>query len=260
MPVAGESERLAAEEQWFWQHYSEAVDEIVGFCEPRGVPLAGTKVADVGSGDGIMAAGLFDRTAPACLVGFDIVPTNRQVLIERCRRYGVAVPPDRLEFRQSTETQLPAPDAAYDFVYSWSAFEHISQPPAVLAEIHRIVRPGGWFFLQLWPFYYSANGSHLWDWFPEPHHHLGQDPDAIVTEMRASGRHNSEWTEYMITEFQHLNRITINELQRDVVGAGFDVSAVELITAPMELRPELAVYAWTDLAIGGIKLLARPRT
>jgi ubiquinone/menaquinone biosynthesis C-methylase UbiE len=257
-PPEDRSARHDPDEQWFWDHYGDAVEQIVTFCEPRGATLRGREVADIGCGDGIMATGLCNRTSPSRLVGFDIVPTNRELLAERCRQRGVGELPAALEFRDSAEMQLPAPDAAFDFVYSWSAFEHVSKPVEMLTEIRRIVRPAGHFFLQLWPFYLSPNGSHLWEWFPEPHHHLIQDHAEIVARMRASDRHDSGWTEYMIREFEHLNRITLEDLRRDLAASGFRVTAFEFITGPTDVAPELTDYSWADLAVGGIKLLATP--
>lgn len=79
---------------------------------------------------------------------------------------------------------MPAPDGAFDF--AWSAFEHIEQPIPLLREIHCILNPDGAFFLQLWPFYHSAKGSHLWEWFPEDHHHLQRAESEIAEEVLAS--------------------------------------------------------------------------
>jgi ubiquinone/menaquinone biosynthesis C-methylase UbiE len=252
--------RDSPESQWFWDHYELAAGEILAFCEPVGVSLAGRDVADVGCGDGIMALGLCDLARPRRLVGFDIVPTDRELLQ---RRNGAEQPgssiPDELEFRASSSTVIPAEENEFDFVYSWSAFEHISEPIGVLSEIQRILRPDGCFFLQLWPFYFSAKGSHLWDWFEEDHHHLTQNDREIVAAMDASERHSKEWTSYMSREFEHLNRVTLDELQRAVLAAGFDVRRLELLTSVTGLRPELGRYSWADLGISGIKLLATPR-
>jgi hypothetical protein len=63
----------------------------------------------------------------------------------------------------------------------------------------------------------------------------------------------------MTGEFERLNRITVAELQFVVLASGFDVIRLELISWPTTITPALARYAWTDLAIGGIKFLARPR-
>jgi ubiquinone/menaquinone biosynthesis C-methylase UbiE len=266
--MRGDQPRLALEArsrsfpdaQWFWDHYDQAAGEIVEFCVPRQVVLAGAEIADVGCGDGIMALGLFQRVAPSRLVGFDVVPTDVGRLLERAGAAGVADQlPAGLSFAGSGPSSLPAPDGSFDFVYSWSAFEHIADPIGVLGEIRRVLRPNGRFFLQLWPFYHSAKGSHLWDWFPDDHHHLLATASQIAEQLEASDRHPPEWTRYMRNEFEHLNRITLDQLQRALLAAGFRVDWVELISGPTQLHPELARYAWADLAVGGIKLLAAPR-
>src|SRR5450755_421996 len=259
--IGGLSQRVrrSPESQWFWDHYEFAVGQIVDFCEASGLQLEGQDVADVGCGDGIMALGLCHRVGPRQLVAFDIVPTDAETLLARSRTEGVGdTLPAELEFRQSSWRTTPAPDASFDLVYSWSAFEHIADPIGVLREIRRIIRPSGVFFLQLWPFYNSAKGSHLWDWFADDFHHLVTGYREIVEQMRGSDVHSTEWTDYMTREFEHLNRITLEELQRAILVAGFDVRRLELLTSPTVLTPELARYSWADVGIGGIKLLAAP--
>jgi ubiquinone/menaquinone biosynthesis C-methylase UbiE len=252
--------RQTPESKWFWDHYELAAGEIVSFCDSSALTLTGCDLADVGCGDGIMALGLSRLVSPRRLVGFDIVQTNADVLLARARAEGVAdaLPPE-LEFKESSNTRTPSSDAEFDFVYSWSAFEHIEDPIAVLDEVRRILRPGGHFFLQLWPFYHSAKGSHLWDWFDEDFHHLLANDREIVAQLAASDRQPSEWAGYMTREFERLNRITMEELQRAVLVAGFDVRRLELLSSPTILTPALARYSWADLGISGIKLLATPR-
>lgn len=251
---------LTPESQWFWDHYDQAAGQIVEFCATSGVTLEGRDIADIGCGDGIMALGLCQRVHPRRLVGYDIRPTDPDLLLARARaENAVSALPPELDFRASAPSGIPAPDHEFDFVYSWSAFEHIEDPVGVLREIRRVLRPTGHFFLQLWPFHRSAKGSHLWDWFEEDFHHLVRNERDIVADMQASDRHPPEWTSYMAREFEHLNRITLSELQRSVLAAGFEVQRVELMTAPFSLTPELQRYAWTDLGVGGIKLMAIPR-
>jgi ubiquinone/menaquinone biosynthesis C-methylase UbiE len=246
--------------RWFRDHYEDAPAQIAEFCAAQGVRLAGRRLADIGCGDGVMSVGMVHRTQPASLVGFDIVPVDVPLLLQRCGARGVlegTLPPE-LEFRPSEPLRLPADDGEFDFVYSWSAFEHIEDPRSVLTEIRRVLRPGGHFFLQLWPFYLSAKGSHLWDWFDEDFHHLLEDEAAIVAKLEASDRHAADWTAYMSREFQHLNRLTLAQLQEHVQAAGLTPRVLELITLPTRLDPRLAHYSWADLAISGIKLLATP--
>jgi ubiquinone/menaquinone biosynthesis C-methylase UbiE len=245
--------------QWFWDHYDLAATQIAEAFDAEGLSLSGRTVADVGCGDGIMDLGLFDKTRPATLTGFDLNPTDTDYLYGRAREESVdTTPREGLSFARSDVGRLPAEDGAFDYAFSWSAFEHISRPIEVLSEIHRILSPGGAFFLQLWPFYMSAKGSHLWDWFPEDFHHLHRPESEIAAEVLASDLKPEEWTQMMAREFQHLNRITVEELQHAMLASGFVVRRLELLSSPTQLTPELARYSWLDLGVSGIKLIATP--
>jgi hypothetical protein len=138
---------------------------------------------------------------------------------------------------------------------TWSAFEHIEEPVSVLTEINRILRPGGMMFLQLWPFFRSSAGSHLWDWFSEPYPQLIHHEDEIARELRANPKPSVEWTEYMLKEYRHLNRITVDELHRCILAAGMVVRKFELLTQAIHLVPALQRYPLSDLGIVGVKLI-----
>ena len=43
--------------------------------------------------------------------------------------------------------QLPFPPASFDFVVSIHSIEHVGDPHLALAEINRVLRPGGWFYV-----------------------------------------------------------------------------------------------------------------
>jgi SAM-dependent methyltransferase len=49
-----------------------------------------------------------------------------------------------LEVRRSTADY---PDASFDYVRANHSLEHVLDPPAVLAELHRLLRPGGTLFI-----------------------------------------------------------------------------------------------------------------
>jgi SAM-dependent methyltransferase len=163
-----------------------------------------------------------------------------------------------LEFVESQPVRLPAEDSSFDVVVSWSAFEHVREPVGLSSEIGRILRPHGVLFLQLWPFYRSDRGSHLWHWFPEPFHHLLQREEEIERQMLASPDGDTSSATDMLDEFRGLNRMTVDDLQRALMAGGLLVRRAELLTGTINVPPELARLPLSDLAISGVKLIAGP--
>ena len=89
--------------------------------------------------------------------------------------------------------------------------------------------------IQLYPFYLSEHGDHGWHRPSFEHLLTGVDetPDDAF-----------------------LNRITLDELHRALFRSGLHVGKVELIHHTFHVPPQLLDRRLTDLAIGGVKLLA----
>jgi SAM-dependent methyltransferase len=250
-----------SQSQWFWDHYDGAANQVISFLADAGITLTGRDVADVGCGDGITDLGLAHKAEPARIVGYDINVTNRELLTLAAAREGVESQlPECLEFDEAETLGIPADDHSFDAVVSWSAFEHIAKPAILAAEIRRVLKPHGVLFLQLWPFYLSEHGSHLWDWFEhEPFVQLRYGYDeiqAIVTENRIGA--DPDWCQVMLREFRALNQVTLDDLQRALLAGGLVVRKAELYTSPIDVPGELSEYRLADLAVSGIKLLAIP--
>lgn len=246
-----------ADDKWFWDQYDSAAGEVVDFLTGANVPLEGKRIADVGCGSGITDLGIFHKARPESLVGFDINPVDIGGLRTKLAAQGLDPEvPAGLEFRTSAPCRLPADDDAFHIAVTWSAFEHIRDPVCVLEEIHRVTIPDGVLMLQLWPFYHSEHGSHLWDWFPQGWVHLTRSIESVTREVRASDRHGHEWTEVMLSEFQTLNRITLDQLGRYLTQAGWRVIKLEPMAHTIEPPAELAHWPLSLLAIAGVKLLA----
>lgn len=67
--------------------------------------------------------------------------------------YGVDVPGIEVTDRASLigkDGHIPHPDNSFDVVVSNQVFEHVANPPVALAEIHRVLKPGG-VFIALFP-------------------------------------------------------------------------------------------------------------
>jgi ubiquinone/menaquinone biosynthesis C-methylase UbiE len=244
-------------ERWWREHYIDTVDLIGDFLGAADVTLEGRRVADIGCGDGIIDLGLAHRLG-ADVSGYDINGCNSEHLLSEARELSdVRELPEGLRFAQSEPGRIPAQDHEFDVALSWSAFEHVLDPVPLLRDIRRVLKPHGTFMLQLWPFYSSNKGSHLWDWFPEGFTQFLHSDEEIAQRMRSSDVHPPEFTEYMLDAYLNtLNRIDIDELQRSMIVAGFTVSKVEIYSETTHIPAELHRYPLSKLMISGVKLLA----
>ena len=94
---------------------------------------AGKKVLEVGVGMGADHT-QWMRSAPARLVGVDLTPRAIGFTRKRCPASSLSV---------ADAEVLPLPSEAFDIVYSWGVIHHSPDTPRCVAEIHRVLRPGG---------------------------------------------------------------------------------------------------------------------
>jgi len=97
--------------------------------------LLGKRGLDVGTRDGY-AVDAFRKLGIAEAGGIELVPETADYAARR----GRAV-------RQADMRQLPDPDGSWDLVTSIHALEHCPDPNRAIAEMARVLRPGGWLFL-----------------------------------------------------------------------------------------------------------------
>lgn len=244
---------------WFTDHYHGAAQQVIDFVQGDGIQLEGKLVADVGSGDGTIDLGFVAKAQPARLTGFDLRPTDVDALQRSAAAAGITEPfpdADTLTFVQSQPDMLPAPDDSFDFMFSWSVFEHVSHPVRMAHEIHRVLKPTGVLFIQLWPFYASQHGGHAWMTIREPFAHLLRSPFEMEHALR--GRQGTDPTRTADDEFRSLNRVTLDGLQRALLAAHLRIVKIAVIGDALHIPIELAHEPVSQLAIGGVKLLAVP--
>ena len=95
------------------------------------------QVLEIGGGSGAMAAGLADRSPGLALT---VVDQDPQMVI-RARR-SVATSPS-VKVQQADVTNLRFADGSFDTVLSFLMLHHVIEWEASLAEVRRVLRPGG---------------------------------------------------------------------------------------------------------------------
>jgi SAM-dependent methyltransferase len=113
----------------------------------------GGKLLEVGSGPGRLAVRLAREAPGMTLTGVDI----SDAMVERAaRRAAEAGLSERVRFEVGDVAALPFSEQGFDGVVSTLSLHHWSDPPRGLAEIHRVLKPGGeaWIYdlaHWLWP-------------------------------------------------------------------------------------------------------------
>lgn len=132
MPTMSGAEQLFCRSApWVWW-----TSRVVLPWALHGTHLIGD-VLEVGAGSGSMAAATLARDPGLRLTLTDIDPrmvTAAQTRI--CDRSGVTA-------RQADVTDLPFPDASFDFVTSYLMLHHVVEWSAALTEMRRVLKPGG---------------------------------------------------------------------------------------------------------------------
>jgi len=108
----------------------------------------------------------------------------------------------KCQFIRMDAENLLFKDELFDFVYCINAFEHIHDPSNALFEIWRVLKPGGFAFIQFDPLYYCDTGSHMFDFIPEPWGHLAHSKEEYIQKLR-----HANCSEEIIKDFKSgLNR------------------------------------------------------
>src|SRR6185503_5237822 len=97
------------------------------------------RVLDVGCGPGTITLGLAQLVAPGEVVGIDLQPS----LIERARALAATREQTNARFEIADVYGLPFADECFDAAFGNGVLMHLAEPVRALAQIRRVLRPGG---------------------------------------------------------------------------------------------------------------------
>lgn len=104
------------------------------------VPLEARRVLDVASGTGAVAIELARAQPERTVLGVDQSPEMLAAGRERIERAGLA---GRIELRDGRAEALPFGDGEFDALTFTYLLRYVDDVPATLAELARVVKPGG---------------------------------------------------------------------------------------------------------------------
>lgn len=113
-------------------YFRRALTERLGL-DPRG-----KATLDLGCGGGLLAEE-FARLGCA-VTGVDPSAPSLAIARAHAAASGLAI-----DYREGSGEALPFADAAFDIVYCCDVLEHVADPDRVVAEIARVLKPGGVF-------------------------------------------------------------------------------------------------------------------
>ncbi|MBL9050331.1 MAG: methyltransferase domain-containing protein [Tabrizicola sp.] len=120
-------------------------DEVARVLE--GHDLRGKSVLDIGCGAGGIDVALVTNHGAGYVTGIDVedpVLTRARALVAE---KGLT---DRIGLVKVAPGPLPFPPGTFDVVFSKDSIIHIPDKMALMAEVSRVLKPGGWFLASDW--------------------------------------------------------------------------------------------------------------
>jgi 2-polyprenyl-3-methyl-5-hydroxy-6-metoxy-1,4-benzoquinol methylase len=222
-------------------------------------PIEGKDVLDFGCGEATTALGLLLQSKPRRVVGVEIQDEYLRCLPLARQQLGLDFLPDNLNLFKVNPGEMHDPSDKFDLIYSWSVFEHVEQKyiASIFENLYLMLKPGGLFFMQIAPLYFSAEGSHLKPWIPEPWAHLRHQHN-VFEELLKAGCPSETERETLWSVYTTLNKVTANQMVKFAKNVGFEILRDYRTTnQPAVPNDILEIYSQEILDTDQVVLLCR---
>ena len=182
-------------EQW-WPQYDfdsyntgrRAYERAISFLRLELLRQPGRDVLEVACGDGMSGTALSVYGHQITLLDYEDWRDSRAL--------------GQLFIQADMARPIMLPDATYDFIFSFNAFEHIPNPALATNELVRLLRPGGAIWLDFNPLYGSPLGMHAFS-FRMPYPQFLFSDELIQSKLKT---HNVNDLGRQMETLQPLNR------------------------------------------------------
>jgi SAM-dependent methyltransferase len=140
--------RIAASSAHLEQMARDSADEERSLAQLEGLvaaierPLTGMSFLEVGSGIGLTVAAA-RKVMKAEAYGIEPGDAEYEGTLQLSRAVLAEAGLDPEIIRDAMGEVIPFPDNYFDVVYSSNVLEHVKEPPKVISEIIRVLKPGG---------------------------------------------------------------------------------------------------------------------
>lgn len=163
------------------------VDTVLALVDVQ----AGERVLDIGCGTGVFTVPLARAAGES---GRVFAVDLREEMVETCRRRVEALGLLNVGVLRSEESTIPLPAGSVDLVFACHLLHELEDPAAFLAELRRVLRPGGRLAAVEWEKVETGQG-------PPLKHRLTPAESCALLERHgfaAAGTRSVTWANYLL--------------------------------------------------------------